>query len=179
MIKQSKIFCKTDLYVLQNGYLHIWWWTSLLVQLCSKDFCVIKLTICILIVFCFKYLNIFDCVVWTLQRKKCKIIWSLFCIILEEVQIKFVTIKDWFQSYETSPLIKGLHHLYQSKNTLDMPVEKTLDPTDVRISAIFCDPMYIWSVLLHNIILLFIAERKLLIHIYNVLIFFLYICAMK
>ena len=39
---------------------------------CSKDFCVIKLTICILIVFCFKYLNIFDCVVWTLQRKKCK-----------------------------------------------------------------------------------------------------------
>ena len=98
IIKQSKIFCITDLYVLQIGYLHIWWWTTLLVQLCSKDFCVIKLTICILIVFCFKYLNIFDCVVWTLQRKKCKIIWSLFCIILEEVQIKFVSIKDWFQS---------------------------------------------------------------------------------
>ena len=65
---------------------------------CSKDFCVIKLTICILIVFCFKYLNIFDCVVWTLQRKKCKIIWSVFCIILG-VQIKFVWIKDGLWSW--------------------------------------------------------------------------------
>ena len=106
-IKKSEIFCITDLYVLQIGYLHIWWRTTLLVQLCSKDFCVIKLTICILIVFCFKYLNIFDCVVWTLQRKKCKIIWSLFCIILEEVQIKFVSIKDWYQSYENIPLINA------------------------------------------------------------------------
>ena len=80
---------------------------------CSKDFCVIKLTICILIVFCFKYLNIFDCVVWTLQRKKCKIIWSLFCIILEKVHTNQIcSNKWWILIYETQPVYCLVSILY-------------------------------------------------------------------